>query len=392
MFFVFAGCLFFCCKNEKNTSSPVKSIEDSAVVESSAQADSTEVNHFIKRYSGHVGEFDLTLLMANWGNGSLLGKLDYEQSGTPLDFHGTLKNDKTFTLIETRNGEDNAWLEGRFEGNKLKGIWWNIDHSSSMPFELTAHSSEFENLGWTGVWHLNEIWSNGKLIIGDATATQFDFLLLLDSNNNKGQLYGTAEISGSDHAIFEMQIAPEFSEKCKLIFRRSGDHIKIEQGSFPFLCGFERIAYADGNYYDVLHEKKITLFNSDPKTTIFKNKTALNTFIELVGESNYLTFAYTMQKLKTVDVKDAKNNKIASACIGALRGLQEQREAIIMTDSAGNIWAAAVITNPEIEKDKGKLHYFTNVESMKTELPEYLKKWRKRFKKLELVYGSAIKN
>ncbi len=368
---------------------PVQVGEITDITGPSSIPDSTELSHFIKRYVGYVGEYETFLLMANWGNGHLHGRIDYTKYGVPLDFSGELNENGTFTLTETRDNEDNAWFEGRFEGPVIKGTWWNVDRTFSMPFEMREYRSTIDELGWTGVWHLNEIWHKGKLIIGDATNNQFDFLLIIDSNNNKGEIFGTAKVLSANRAVFEMRIIPELPENCKLVFFRSGDLVKVEQHCFPFLCGFERIAYADGNYYDVFHQKEAKLSYGDLKDSVFKNKEELDTFIELVGDTNYSAFAYTMQKIDLAEVRDSKKNKIATAHEGALRGLQGHREAIIMQDSSHNIWAAIVMVNPEIEEDRGKLHYFTNVESMKNQIPEYFEEWQKRFKNIELVYEST---
>ncbi len=350
--------------------------------------DSSELSHFIKRYIGHVGEYEIIMLMANWGNGYLQGRHDYTKYGVPLDFYGALKGNGEFMLTETRDKEDNAWFEGKFEGPKIKGTWWNVDHSFSMPFEMREHRSTIDELGWTGVWHLNDIWHKGKLIIGDATPAQFDFLLIIDSNNNKGEIYGTADVLSANRAVFEVKIIPELPENCKLVFFRTGDYVKVEQHCFPFLCGFERIAYADGNYYDISHEKKPELTFGNEKEAVFKSEDALNAFKELVGETNYRVFAYTMQKIKVAANKEIANNINATTHEGALKGLQGHREAIIMQDTMGNIWAATVIVDPEVEEDRGKLHYFTNVEKMKNRLPAYFEDWRTRFKPIELVYES----
>lgn len=353
----------------------------------SGQPDSTELSHFIKRYVGFVGEYEIFMLMANWGNGYLHGRHDYTKYGVPLDFYGKLKENGTFILTETRNNADNAWFEGQFDGPLIKGTWWNVDRTVSMPFELREHRSTVDTLGWTGVWHLNEVWHKGKLIIGDATDSQFDFLLLINSNNNKGEIYGTADVLSANRAVFDMRIIPDFSEKCKLVFFRAGDHVKVEQHCFPFLCGFERIAYADGNYYDVPREKEAELSFGDQKDAIFKSKDDLNDFIELVGENNYRIFAYTMQKIDIVEVSDDKNYHIATAHEGSLKGLKGQREAIIMQDTSGNIWSAFVIIDPENSGEiRGKLHYFTNDENRKFRLPKYFETWKQQFRGVEVVF------
>jgi hypothetical protein len=333
-----------------------------------------------------VGEYEIFMLMANWGNGYLHGRHDYIKYGVPLDFYGALEGDGSFKLTETRNKTENAWFEGQFEGHVIKGTWWNVDRTFSMPFSMREHRSTIDTLGWTGVWHLNEVWHTGKLIIGDATGTQFDFLLLINSNNNKGEIYGTADVLSANRAVFDARIISDFPEKCKLVFFRTGDYVKVEQHCFPFLCGFERIAYADGNYFDVPREKEAELPYGNQEDAIFKSKVDLDAFIELVGEKNYRIFAYTMQKTQRVEVIDTKNNAVATAIDGGLKGLQGQREAIIMKDASGNIWAATIIVNADIEEDRGKLHYFTNVEKMKSGLPKHLEEWRKRFGDIELVF------
>ena len=283
-------------------------------------------------------------------------------------------------------------MHGLREGLKdlsLLGTWWNVDRTVSMPFEMRENRSMIDKVGWTGVWHLNEIWNKGKLIIGDATDSQFDFLLILDSNNNKGELFGTAEVLSENMAVFDSRIVSGLAEKCKLVFFRSGDHIKVEQHCFPFLCGFDRIAYADGNYYDIFHEKKPELSYGDLKDAPFKSKNNLDEFKELVGEAYYDIFAFTMQKVQSFEVYDRGNEIFATAYEGALKGMQGHREAIIVRDSSGNTWAAIVIVDPEIEKDKGKLHYFTNVQNWKHQLPKYFDDWRERFRNLEVIYESA---
>jgi len=381
--------LFSACKTEDAPFLPVQEGEVADIFGPSGIADSTELSHFIKRYVGHVGEHEIFMIMANWGNGYLNGRLDYTKYGVPLDFYGELKANGSFKLTETRDKKDNAWFEGKFKGPVIKGTWWNVDRTTSMPFELREYRSMIDKLGWTGVWHLDEIWHKGKLIIGDATNSQFDFILIIDSNNNKGEIYGTAEVLSENRAVFELRIVSDLPEKCKLVFYRSGDHVKVEQHCIPFLCGFERIAYADGNYYDILHEKKPELLYGDLKNAPFKSKIDLDAFIKLVGETNYNIFAYTMQNIQEFEVDAPENNMFATAYEGVLKGMQGHREAIIMLDSSGNIWAATVIIDPEIGEDKAKLHYFTNVEDWKNQLPEYVDEWRGRFRNLEVVYEST---
>ncbi len=367
---------------------PVHDGEISDITGPSGVPDSSELSHFIKRYVGFVGEHEILMLMANWGNGYLQGRHDYTKFGVPLDFHGELKDNGEFILTETRNEKENAWFEGRFEGQMIKGTWWNVDRSHSMPFEMREHRSTIDSLGWTGVWHLNDVWHIGKLVIGDATNNQFDFLLTVNSNNNKGEIFGTADVLSANRAVFDLRIIPELPEKCKLVFFRTGDFVKVEQHCFPFLCGFERIAYADGKYYDVFHENEPTLSYGDPKEAFFNNKNELDDFIKLVGKSNYRHFAYTMQSIEIMRVK-GPGDKMMKVHEGALKGLQGDREAIIMQDSSGNIWAATVIVNPEMENKKGKLHYFTNVKNMKNRLPNYFKEWLKRFREIEVVFDNG---
>ena len=114
----------------------------------------------------------------------------------------------------------------------------------------------------------------------------------------------------------------------------------------------------------------------------------MDDFIELVGEKNYKTFAYTMQIKSLNEVKNGKNEVIAHSLEGALKGLQGLREAIILRDSSGNIWAATIIADPKIEEDKGQLHYFTNVKIKETKLPEYMDEWRQRFGDVAIVFAS----
>ena len=220
IFIIFAiiSLLFFSCKNEKAPFQPVLENDLIDIVGPSGVPDSSELNHFIKRYVGYVGEYEFFMLMANWGNGYLHGRHDYVKFGVPLDFHGELRENGEFSLTETRNNEDNAWFEGKMEGPILKGTWWNIDRTHSMPFELREHRSTIDEKGWTGVWHLNDIWHIGKLIIGDATPNQFDFLLMINSNNNKGEIFGTADVLSKNRAVFDMRLIPEIPENCKLVF------------------------------------------------------------------------------------------------------------------------------------------------------------------------------
>ena len=376
--------LFLACENENNAFVPVAKNESQNIVGPSGIADSSELKYFIKRYIGHVGDLEIFMLMANWGNGYLHGRHDYTKYGVPLDFNGKLKSNGQFILTETRNDLENAWFEGKFDGTTISGTWWNVDRSVSKPFELQEYRSTIDALGWTGVWHLNDVWHLGKLIIGDATDKQFDFILSINSNNNKGEIYGTADILSENRAVFDMRIIPDLPEKCKLVFIRSDDFVKVEQHCFPFLCGFERIAYADGKYYDIFHEKKAELSYGDPKDAVFKSKDQLDAFIDLVGQKNYDSFAYTMQTIK-VEAVPIPEQRTARVHEGALKGLQGRREAIIMQDSIGNIWAALVTA----EEKKRKMKYFTNVESMHNRIPAYFKEWKTRFSNLEINYASS---
>ena len=382
--FLFVFLLIVSCKQEAFI--PVNDMTEVNITGPSGIPDSSELKQYLRRYVGKVGEYDIMMLFANWGNGFVQGRHDYTDFGVPLDFYGQPKGKDSFLLTETRFGEDNAWFEGKFDGPLIHGVWWNVDHSFSMPFEMRMYQSTLDSLGWTGVWHLNDIWHKGTLIIGEAIGDQFDFLLSIDSNNDQGDIYGTADVLSANRAVFQFYVDRDYEEPCKLVFYRKDDFVKVEQHSFPFLCGFERIAYADGKYYDIPHENKPELYHGNENDSIFTDQAAFQNFKTLVGEDFYQVFAYTMQRVRKIEIVGPEDDYPATAFGGALVGLQGEQEAIIMQDSTGNLWAATVSVDPEIEEDKGKLYYFTNVEKMKNRLPEYFDTWRKRFSDLEIVY------
>lgn len=106
---------------------------------------------------------------------------------------------------------------------------------------------------------------------------------------------------------------------------------------------------------------------------IFTSVAAENEFISLVGKDydNFLTSFALITPMKDLDGFNAK------VFVGNVRGLFTIKEAIIMIDGNGTIWAAVI--------DGNQVKYFTNNKGEQA-FPKTVDKWRERFKEKEVLF------
>lgn len=352
------------------------------------QLDPLENQYFLKRYRGVIGnEYEFVMLMIHWGNGKITGQHVFPKYGEFHDFYGTVAEDGTFNFTELRFKKDNAFFGGRFEDSltTMKGIWWNMDSTSAMPFEFHEVPSNEDYDGWTGAWHLNDPWDTCILMIGDVTDRHFDFALSVYINDYREEIYGTANIYGQ-RAVMDRRLMREYEENCRISFYRKQDRIVIDMETFPFLCGLGANCWLDGSYDDTYTGKEALItYGTDLKTDIFRTQEQYEIFLDLVGAENCRKFAYNMERLERHKIKSENDSINAIAYQARVRGFHREKEGIIMYDDAGYIWAATT-TPPVIDWGPMSVHYFSNHPQWQDSMPQAIKDWMAYFTNCLLIY------
>ncbi|AIF54184.1 hypothetical protein [Pelosinus sp. UFO1] len=105
---------------------------------------------------------------------------------------------------------------------------------------------------------------------------------------------------------------------------------------------------------------------------IFTSVAEENEFISLVGR-DYDKFLTSFALITSKQDLDGFNAKVFA---GNVRGLFTIKEAIIMINGNGTIWAAVI--------DGNQVKFFTNSKGEQV-IPKTVEKWRERFKEKEII-------
>lgn len=356
---------------------------------SPGRIDPLEDKYFIKRYEGYLGNdksIPVNMLLVNWGNGRLTGQTYYPNHHGILKFEGKLNNDNSFEYIEERFDRRNASFSGIIHSpDKISGTWWNVDSSKNMNFEYTEVLPDEDYDLWTGAWHLNDPWDTTIIIIGGVTERTLNFAINIYTNNYQEEFLGTADIRGT-RAVFDEELFPIYRENCHIVFHRRGREVYLDEKSFPFLCGLGPNCWINGTYKDIYSGKEARM-NFIGKDSVFVDTATYEAFYEIVGPENLKKFAYNMERLEKVFIRDDEMNILATSWRGRVRGFHREKEGVIVYDDSGNIWAATT-TPPTSFMGPMKVHYFTNDVRHKKKMHFSIKDWMKHFNNCTVVYES----
>jgi hypothetical protein len=337
---------------------------------------------FLKSFHGFLENGkEIEMVLVNWGDGFLSGQYLYTQTGIPIELSGEMLDTSTFELIESHDFKDTGSFRGKFTGlSSIAGQWSNPDKTVRYSFDLTEAPSLADVEHWAGNWHLNEIWDNGTLMIGNVTRDSFDFALNVLRSGHIGTIQGRAAVHGTQASFLQREYE---DEACSIRFEHHGDFIEIIQNSSNFACGFGARAYVGGKY-----ENKWVLKKARPgigKDGIFPETAMHEAFVKMVGESNYETFAFNLQMTEASQTADENSTKI-TVISGYVAGLPGTNEALIAYDTGGRIWAATL--DPGETGTKTVVKYFTNDKTQAHHLPEFVESWREGFKDYPVIYAS----
>ncbi len=365
------------CKNE-----PPAKIEEAPA--SLPPLDSVEVvtkpdPYFLKKYVGKIDDkIGIEMVLVNWGDGFLSGRYWYTSKNKPIELSGELKpEDNSFEIAEFVNGKEGAKFTGILTSpDSLTGTWTSKDNRKSLPFFLHFSHPSTEDTSWTGNWHLNQIWDNGYLIIGNVSKDSFDFALSVVRGSHVGTLEGRASRRGAK-AVFKQKTFEE--EPCELLFECFNEYVLVEQPSSNLACGFGARAYAAGRFErkNIIYKTSLTVGIDEDDT--FLSQATHDEFRHLVGDKNYELFAFNME------VRERHtNSKGQTVVTGAVPGLFTTNEAIIIYDSSDKIWAA---TLDFMERsDEPYVHIFTNDPTSKGKIHPDIEAWRDGFKSYKVVH------
>lgn len=221
---------------------------------------------------------------------------------------------------------------------------------------------------WKGTW-TRYMWQETAIIeITAINRDSFVFDIEVGSGGRVGDLSGTAGIY-SDSALF---LTTEDEDSCMFRFKRLGDSVILLE-RIKGECGGAHVLfdgrYVHQKYFKEIEENLVTLdvMKTEAQDAVFRN---------LVGE-DYQNFVNTTHLVSLEDDLDSSGSTVM---VSGVRSLFTNMEYIIMTDSSGQKFAAAIIG------DDDDVNYYTNWERFKGVEPQNIKFWRSRFMEKRFVF------
>ena len=359
--------------------------KDSTAAPDLNRGPSTEVltidQPFIRRYAGLIDRSPVTLVLVNWGDGRIGGWLKQGQEGKRKSLDGEVSLDESF-LLEIF---DEMSFEGRLRGSiakvdDLQGQWSNPDSSEVKPFSVQLLPMQEDRFGWRGIWHLNDTWDEGTLLIGDVQRETFTMALEIYRNGHYGYMEEVVPYQNTK-ATFDSPLFTE-GENCQLVMGRQSHQVQIYQPTSPASCGFGARASATGGYERQKKEVTAAMTYGDDRSH-FSSKKIHDEFRNLVGKKMYDQFAFNMQKYVRENKSLLAPGREVKSVKGWIAGLMTLNEAIILYDEQGHFWAA--ILDP-VNETNSRVLYFTNDAAMKEKLPVAIEQWRERFSEYPVIY------
>ena len=377
-----AGVVLFCsCSHDANLKQEENEQQCSDSL-SMLPGTTAQFDGFLKSFHGFLENGkEIEMVLINWGDGFLSGNYWFTRYGTPIELSGEMLDSTMFELIESHDFKDTGSFRGKFtDPSSISGNWSNPAKTVQYSFDLAEVQSLADEEHWNGNWHLNEIWDNGTLMIGNVTRDSFDFALNVLRSGHIGTIQGKAHVHGK-HASFLQRDYED--EVCSLKFEHHGEFIELIQESSNFACGFGARAFVGGKYENKWVQKKAQL--SIGKDGIFPDTTLQQAFIKIVGENYYQVFAFNMELTEVSKVTIEKSINV-TVVTGNVAGLPGTNEALIAYDTKGRIWAATLSTGKTITESV--IMYFTNDHSHSEHMPEFVESWREGFNDYPVIYAS----
>ncbi|MGE5557341.1 MAG: hypothetical protein ACM3WV_01875 [Bacillota bacterium] len=326
--------------------------------------------HYEIAYSGMVGEKTVGVQLLFEDNRVSGGYGDNNKVMIPLK--GSLDEDGNMTLYEY--GGTGGAASGIFEGRmlsflKIQGSWSDLDFTREVPFLLKCkevHSPKSAKFVWTGSWKRRIDSEAGVLTVASMDAMSFAFTLEVWSGTHAGKISGQA-LRGQQKAYWT-----DKENGLILTFLILSDVIAVDVEGDSVSHAGSGVSF-EGNYYrqEAVNPQNPVLV----QLGVLQNASQEKAFKELAGDY-YRLFLDSFQLI--LDLEDADGFG-AAVYSGAARGLFAIREAIVMYDRKGRIWAAAI--------DGDKVRYFTNDPAYAGRLPKTIEKWRERFGGKEVVFA-----
>lgn len=364
------------CKNDSSSSGLDNGIENNLLSDSSAVSESPDP-YFIKKYAGNIGgNLLIEMVLVNWGDGYLSGRYWYQGKKGVLELSGEVKEDNSFEIYESAQGKETGLFAGALtDPLMLTGTWSNPTKTKNLTFELHSLTTEATLPNWNGNWHLNAVWDDGRLLIGNVTKDSFDFAISIVRGSHTGTIEGQAALKGT-RAFYKKK---EFEdEPCVLEFIHQDSFVHVEQSSSNFACGFGARAYATGKYERKNRRETATLKVGTNDDAVFPTQALHDAFKKMVGDTYYEIFAFNMQAIQST--RDMSGKTVVT---GYIPGLFGSNEAIIIFDQQGSFWAAT-LDYDEVNTET-LVRYFTNDPSAKRRMPVDIENWREGFKDLRVV-------
>ncbi|MEL6926971.1 MAG: hypothetical protein AAFO94_23230, partial [Bacteroidota bacterium] len=199
-------------------------------------------------------------------------------------------------IDEFINYEQTGTFVGKIvANNQITGRWSSsVDSTRSYDFNLKERTNLTSRPEWEGVWHRNELYSPGTLVIGDSDQNGFYFALSITNNGHSGVIDGRTTYSDSLGIATYQSNEYIQDDPCRLAFRMQQSSIIVEQDGPSFSCGFGMRAYASGTYDDEVEEQRARIeYGTDEST--FPTQNLHDRFREMVGSEAYEIIAFNMQ-------------------------------------------------------------------------------------------------
>lgn len=381
LFFLLLTTFSFCwaCQSAEHAPPSTEVKTDSAVVFIDTPWQLTVADPFILRYRGEVQGQAISLQLINWGNGQLDG-LWGREGEEAWEMFGEINLDESFSMGAYRGDQEAGQLSGQLKQlNQFRAEWLPAGAETPLPITFRWEFPSADPQGWAGDWYLNGLYDGGMLVIGNVTASTFDFALSVHRNGSGGEVWSRASYQG-DHANLD-KVLFEGLGPCKMDFTHRGGYIELKQESSSIGCGLGAGAYADGKYEAESVTTHPELAYEGPEA-VFPSQAMHDAFHEQVGPELYELFAFNMQSLQKREVKNAGNGYPGHLHIGAVRGVFGGNEAAILHDST-YYWAA---TLDYVESEESSvILYFSSAPAWQDRMPPALRNWAEAFSGFELI-------
>jgi hypothetical protein len=243
-----------------------------------------------------------------------------------------------------------------------------VQSTANTESKAAPNQKQIVDSTWKGTW-TRYMWQETAILeITAINKDSFVFDIEVGSGGRVGDLSGTAGIM-SDSAMF---LITEDEDSCMFRFKRLGDSVILVE-RIKGDCGGAHVLF-DGRY---VHQKYFKEIEENLVTLdIMESVTQDSVFRSLVGQE-YQDF---VSNTHLVSLEDDLDSSGSTVMVSGVRSLYTSMEYIIMIDSSGQKFAAAIIGNDD------DVNYYTNWDRFKGVEPQTIKFWRSRFMEKRFVF------